>query len=1186
MSRVEIENLLHERILVFDGAMGTNLQLRNPTIDDYAGKEGCTEILLETHPEWIEDLHASFLQAGCQAVETNSFGANRIVFAEYGLEERVHEFNVKAARLARKVARQFSTKDNPRFVAGSMGPGTKLPSLGHTTFDILRRNYIEQAAGLIEGGADFLLIETCQDLLQIKAAITGSLDALSAAKKDIPVMVQVTVETTGTLLLGTEIAAVITALEPYPIFSLGMNCATGPQEMSEHVRTLSQQWPRYISVLPNAGLPENVGGRAVYKLTPDQLAGHLKDFVTRFGVNIVGGCCGTTPAHLAAVVKTLENQAPVARTVEKIPACSSLYIQVPFRQEPKPLIIGERINANGSKKFRDLLAKNDYDALTGMAKEESNEGAHILDLCTAYVGRDEAQDMNACMSRMVLQVRTPFMIDSTEAPVIEAALKHAGGRCVINSINLEDGEERMRRICPLAKTYGAALVALTIDEKGMAKTRDRKLAIARRIHDLAVNKFGLRPEDLFFDALTFTLGSGDEEFRKAGMETIEAIRLIKKELPGVSTVLGVSNISFGLAPQVRQALNSVFMHYAIEAGLDAAIINARKILPLYKIDEKGRELARQLIFDERTFSSSPAGVSGGSMDPGLRPAGKTSKTFDPLTELMAHYAEASEITVAKKEEPKTIEERLKSRIVDGNKQGLDLLLTEALKTHDPLDIINTILLDGMRVVGDLFGSGQMQLPFVLQSAETMKAAVLCLEPFLPKADAGRHRGRIVLATVKGDVHDIGKNLVDIIMTNNGYKVINLGIKMPIEDILKAAEEHKADVIGMSGLLVKSTAVMKENLEEMNRRGVKTPVLLGGAALTRRFVEQELRDLYKGYVFYGHDAFEGLRIMEELTDPSIEKKATIYEVRGGSGHTSKTPFPLSATESLADPLSRSGGAGEGVGEGKTVRRDISIPKPPFWGSRVARGIPLKDVFSFINETALLKVRWGFIRGQTPLERYNKTLKETVQPLFQKWKDYCLKEQLLVPQVVYGYFPCQSDGNDLIVYKEDQKTEWVRFKFPRQSSAPRRCISDFYFSKSSGKIDIFGTFLVTVGTKASDEAHKLFKENAYRDYLYLHGLSVETAEALAEYWHRRIREELHIENEDAPQIREWFQQKYRGSRYSFGYPACPNLADQKLIFELLDPSRIGVSLTEEYQLVPEQSTSAIVVHHPQAKYFNVQ
>ncbi len=1161
MDRQTFDRLLKERVLIFDGATGTNLQLHNPTVDDYAGKEGCTEILLDTHPEWIEDLHASFFKAGCHVVETNSFGANRIVLSEYKIAERAYELNVTAAKLAKKVAMQFSTKESPRFVAGSMGPGTKLPSLGHTTFDIIRKNYAEQASGLIDGGADILLIETCQDILQAKGAIVGSLDALAKAKKDLPIMVQVTVETTGTLLLGTEMSAAITALEPFSIASLGMNCATGPQEMSEHVRTLSQQWPRYISVLPNAGLPENVGGQAVYKLTPDQLASHLKDFVTRFGVNIVGGCCGTTPAHLKAVVDAIRSLAPSPRHPICPPAASSLYIQVPFAQEPKPLIIGERTNANGSKKFRDLLAKEDYEALTEMGKEEVNESAHMIDLCTAYVGRDEIKDMTECVNRMALQVRIPLVIDSTEAPVIEEALKRAGGRCVINSINLEDGEERMAKVCPMAKTYGAALVALTIDEKGMAKTRQEKLRIAKRIHDLAVNKFGLRSQDLLFDTLTFTLGSGDEEFRKAGIETIEAIRLIKKELPGVFTVLGVSNISFGLAPQVRQVLNSVFLHYAIEAGLDGAIVNAKKILPLYKVDAKGRELARQLIFDERK------------------------EGFDPLTALMAHFEAAKEIrSGTQREAPKTPEEGLKQRIIDGNKQGIEPLLDDAMKTRGPLDIINTILLDGMRVVGDLFGSGQMQLPFVLQSAETMKAAVRYLEPFMPKADIGKHKGKMVLATVKGDVHDIGKNLVDIILTNNGYKVVNLGIKMPIDDILKSAQTEKADVIGMSGLLVKSTAVMKENLEEMNKRGIKMPVILGGAALTRKFVEEDLRQLYEGYVFYGQDAFTGLRIMDELTNPDMEKKLTVIQTRGGSGQTNK---PI-------DPV-----APKAPAVFVPIRHDIAIPKPPFWGSQVARGIPLKDVFEHLNETALLKVRWGFSRGKTTAEEYEKLLKEKVQPLFQKWKDYCLKQQLLVPQVVYGYFPCQSDGNDLIIYRpEDLKKEWVRFKFPRQKETPQRCISDFFLPSPSpqgrgqgaavgeGVYDVFGCSIVTVGTKASDAAHKLFKENEYTDYLYLHGLSVETAEALAELWHRRMREELGIAGDDAPNIRDWFHQAYHGGRYSFGYPACPNLEDQKQLFELLNPSRINVSLSEEFQLDPEQSTSAIVVHHPEAKYFNVQ
>lgn len=1148
MNRADFDRFLKERILVFDGATGTNLQLHNPTVDDYAGLEGCTEILLDTHPDWIRDLHASFFQAGSHIVETNSFGANRIVLSEYNIENRAYELNIKAAKLAREVAAQFSKPGDPRFVAGSMGPGTKLPSLGHTDFDTIRRNYAEQASGLIDGGVDVLLIETAQDILQVKGALVGTFDALAKARKDIPVMVQVTVETTGTLLVGTEMAGVITALESYPIASLGMNCATGPQEMSEHVRTLSQQWPRYISVLPNAGLPENDKGRAVYKLTPAELAAHLKDFVTRFGVNIVGGCCGTTPAHLEAVVNAVKNLTPVQRSVKATPAASSLYLQVPFAQEPKPLIIGERTNANGSKKFRDLLAQEDYDALTEMGKEEIHEGAHMIDLCTAYVGRDETRDMSECVIRMRGQVRLPLVIDSTEVPVIEAALKLAGGRCVINSINLEDGEERMSKVCPMAKTYGAALVALTIDEKGMAKSAEEKLRIAKRIHDLAVNTHGLRPEDLLFDTLTFTLGSGDEEFRKAGIATIEGIRLVKKELPGVFTVLGVSNISFGLAPQARQVLNSVFLHYAIEAGLDAAIVNSKKILPLFKIDDKGRELARQLIFDERK------------------------EGFDPLTAFMAHYEQTKVISgTATRVEPTTIEDKLKGRIVDGNKQNIEKLLDEALKAYGPLDIINTILLDGMRTVGELFGSGQMQLPFVLQSAETMKAAVRYLEPFMPKADAGKHKGKMVLATVKGDVHDIGKNLVDIILTNNGYKVVNLGIKMPIDDILKHAESEKADAIGMSGLLVKSTAVMRDNLEEMNRRGVKTPVILGGAALTQRFVEEDLRDLYEGYVFYGRDAFSGLRIMDELTNPTMEKKLTIYETRGGSGQTTKKPD-----------------------EGRGTRDSVhippspvsSVPRPPFWGSRVARGISLPEVFKHINETALLKVRWGFTRGKTEADDYQRLLKEKVQPLFQKWKDYCLKQQLLVPQVVYGYFPCQSEGDDVIIYKEDQKTEWVRFTFPRQKDTPQRCISDFYLPKSSGKMDVFGSFIVTVGTKASSEEQALFKKNDYTDYLYLHGLSVETAEALAELWHRRMREELGITAEDSPEIREWFHQKYHGGRYSFGYPACPNLEDQTKLFQLLDPSRINVRLSEEFQLDPEQSTSAVVVHHPEAKYFNVQ
>lgn len=821
------------------------------------------------------------------------------------------------------------------------------------------------------------------------------------------------------------------------------------------------------------------------------------------------------------------------------------------------MIIGERTNANGSKLFRELLLAGDYDSMVNVAKDQEAEGAHVLDVCTAYVGRDEVKDMTETIRRFALQSRVPLMIDSTEAPVIEAALKLYGGKSIINSINLEDGEERMEKICPLLKTYGAAVVALTIDEQGMAKTGQKKVAVAKRIYDLALNKYGLQAGDIIFDALTFTLGSGDEEFRKAGVETIEAIRQIKKELPGVHTTLGVSNISFGLQQESRAVLNSVFLHYAIEAGLDSAIVNAKKITPLFKIEEKGRELARQLVFDERKFA--PDGTV----------------TYDPLKEFMAYYANTKSADLAPAAAPKSVEEDLKQRIINGNKQNIDKVLEKALASHPALEIINDVLLDGMRVVGELFGAGQIQLPFVLQSAETMKTAVRYLEPHIPKAGGGISKGKMVLATVKGDVHDIGKNLVDIILSNNGYTVINLGIKQPLENILLAAEEHKPTAIGLSGLLVKSTAVMKENLEEMNRRNVAYDVVLGGAALTRKFVEIDLRDLYKGKVFYANDAFAGLRIMDELTGTAAEKKLTgAYDQQKPS--IIQKDIPKSQREAASADAQRF----------SQVRRDAPIPQPPFWGARVARGIDLKEVFPYVNETALLKVRWGFKRvRETTLEEYNAMMKEKVYPLYEKWKQYAIREGLFHPQVVYGYFPCQSDGNSLVIYHEDGKTERQRYDFPRQKKDPFLCISDFFRPVGSREKDVIAMMIVTIGSAASPRIQEIYKKNQYTDYLYLHGLSVETAEALAEYWHRRIREELKITSQDSPNVRELFQQKYQGSRYSFGYPACPNLEDQSKMFELLEPQKIGVELSEEFQLHPEQSTSALVVHHPDAKYFSV-
>lgn len=1146
MKTISFLDKIREEVTILDGAMGTNLQRQNLTPDDFGGEAlaGCNEILVETRPDAVQKVHEEFLQVGCEAVETNTFGATAIVLAEYDLADRAYELNVKAARLAKEVAHGFSEQE-PKFVIGSIGPSTKLPSLGHITFDNMYHAYREQVKGLLDGGVDVLLVETVQDPLQAKCALAAIFDVFRNGYRRVPVMVQVTVETTGTLLLGADIGAALTTLLAYPVDVVGMNCATGPAEMSEHLRHLSLYSPKMISVLPNAGIPENIGGKTVYPLKPAEFADYLDHFSSDLGVNIVGGCCGTTPEHLAELVKRVKGRPAAKRDPQFVPSLSSLYNSVAMDVEPKPLLIGERTNANGSRKFRELLLNDDFDGMLEMAREQVREGAHLLDVCVAYVGRDEVRDMEETIRRFNKQVTIPLVIDSTEVPAIEKALSLISGKPLINSINLEDGEEKARRVLELSRKYGAAVIALTIDEEGMAKTADKKLAIAERLYSLAVEEYGLPPYDLFFDTLTFTLASGDPEFRRAGIETLEGIRRIKARFPQVHTILGVSNVSFGLKPHARHVLNSVFLHYAIEAGLDAAIVHAGKIMPLYKIDEELREICRRLIFDER---------DGG----------------DPLSRLMAYFEEhqteerSSEETLA--ELP--IEEKLKRRIIDGIKPGLEDDLHEALKTYSPLQIINDILLDGMKVVGDLFGRGEMQLPFVLESAEVMKTAVALLEPYMEKTEDS-NKGSIVLATVKGDVHDIGKNLVDIILTNNGYKVYNLGIKVPVETMLKTAEETGAQAIGMSGLLVKSTIVMKENLEVMRERNTKIPVILGGAALTQRYVEEDLRQCYDGFVGYARDAFDGLRFMELL------RQGKVYEYAVGKKHSRK----------------KQEGSAE-TGPGNRAKRRIikikpapDIPEPPFWGSKVVTDIDLRTVFDHINTVALFRGQWQFKRSKHSAEQYQKLLREKVEPLFEELKEKALRNRWLEPAVVYGYFPCQSEGDDVIIYRPDSREEWLRFTFPRQPHGSRLCIADFFRPVSSGEMDVIGMMAVTMGRRASEISQKLFEKDEYSEYLYFHGLSVESAEALAEYWHRVMRQELGIADGESNNIRDLFRMKYRGVRYSFGYPACPNLEDQTKLFQLLEPQRIGMELTEEYQLVPEQSTTAIVVHHPQARYFNV-
>ncbi|MBA3855469.1 MAG: methionine synthase [Cyanobacteria bacterium PR.3.49] len=1175
---------LKEKVLIFDGAMGTSIHTYDLTLDDYEGAENCPEILVVSRPEVIKEIHESFFKVGCDVVETDTFGGSPIVLAEFGLADRAYELNKRAAEIARQVADDWSKNGQQRYVSGSIGPTTKLPSLGHISFDEMCHAYYVQVSGLVDGGVDCLQFETGQDLLQAKAAVVAMVDYFEKVGRRIPIITQVTIEAPplGTMLVGTDISAALATLAAFPIDVIGINCATGPAEMIDPVQYLTLNTTKYVSCLPNAGLPENVNGQTVYKLTPDDLADSLKYFVNELGVNIIGGCCGTTPAHLQRVVEKVGHVAPKKRHPEYTPAAASIYTAAALRVDPAPLIIGERTNTNGSRKFKQLLNKEDWDGMVAMARDQEKEGAHVLDVCTAYVGRDEVKDMSTFIKRLNTELQIPQVIDSTEYPVLEASLKLIAGRPIINSINLEDGVEKMIKKVRLIKRFGAATVALTIDENGMAKEAEKKLEIAKRIYDISLAE-GLRPEDLIFDALTFTLSTGNEDDRKLGLATLDGIRMIKDALPGVKTVLGVSNISFGFDPHIRQILNSVFLHYAVEAGLDMAIVNAQKILPLYKIDEAERELHRKLVFDERT------------------------PDYDPLFVLLAFYQnnDGKKKTAVKAKGPQEIEEVLKERIIDGNRVSLEKDLDIALKKYAPLEIINSILLEGMKVVGDLFGAGKMQLPFVLQSAETMKASVAYLEQFMEKVE-GSQRGTMVLATVKGDVHDIGKNLVDIILSNNGYKVVNLGIKQPIENIIAAAVENKADCIGMSGLLVKSTVIMKENLEILNQRSIDTPVILGGAALTRRYVEDDCRRVYKGTLFYGQDAFDDLKIMEGLANKDQE---LLNKMMGARPDCDESDEEEEVAVAEAPPKNGSQPHTVTVSD---VKRGEDTFAPPFWGSKIVEDVPLSEVFKYINENALVRGQWRVRQGETSDAEYEALLDERIRPVLRQLEKECIEKKLLVPKAVYGYFPCQAVGNDLIVYQvndaflkavEKQNVqpgavlklkasdisdlqEWTRFSFPRQDHARHLCISDFFHSRDEGLIDVLPAQVVTVGSGASVHSEQLFKSDKYTDYLYFHGLSVESAEGLAEVIHKRIRDELGLVKFDAQDRSKFFQQGYRGTRYSFGYPACPNLEDQVQLFELLKPERIDMALSEEYQLVPEQSTSAIVVVHPEAKYFNVR
>ncbi|PIG92002.1 methionine synthase [Gloeocapsopsis sp. IPPAS B-1203] len=1163
-------------VIVFDGAMGTNLQTQNLSAEDFGGAqyEGCNEYLVHTKPEAVAKVHRDFLVAGADVIETDTFGAASIVLAEYDLADQAYYLNKKAAELALQVAAEFSTPEKPRFVAGSMGPTTKLPTLGHIDFDTMQAAFVEQAEGLYDGGVDLFIVETCQDVLQIKAALNAVESVFHRKGERRPLMVSVTMETTGTMLVGSDIGAALTILEPYPIDILGLNCATGPDRMAEHIKYLSQHSPFVVSCIPNAGLPENVGGQAHYRLTPMELRMALMHFIEDLGVQVIGGCCGTRPDHIQQLAEIATTLKPKERHPSYEPAAASIYSAQPYDQDNSFLIIGERLNASGSKKCRELLNAEDWDGLVSMAKGQVREGAHILDVNVDYVGRDGERDMHELVSRLVTNVTLPLMLDSTEWEKMEAGLKVAGGKCLLNSTNYEDGEPRFFKVLELAKQYGAGVVVGTIDEDGMARTAEKKFEIAQRAYNQAV-EYGIPPEEIFFDTLALPISTGIEEDRANGKATIEAIRRIREELPGCHVVLGVSNVSFGLNPAARVVLNSMFLHEAMMAGMDAAIVSASKILPLAKIEPEHQELCRKLIYDDRQFDGDIC-------------------VYDPLAKLTTLFEGATTKRDRTIDESIPIEERLKRHIIDGERIGLEEQLQKALEKYAPLDIINNFLLDGMKVVGELFGSGQMQLPFVLQSAETMKAAVAYLEPLMEKQESGNNsKGTVVIATVKGDVHDIGKNLVDIILSNNGYKVVNLGIKQPVENIIDAYEAHKADCIAMSGLLVKSTAFMKENLEVFNQRGITVPVILGGAALTPKFVYEDCQQTYKGHVVYGKDAFSDLHFMDKLmpakSQGNWDNLQGFLNGLAEDPQTSQNGHQEPPAENLSPLAPNPMPLVADTRRSEAVAVDIERPKPPFWGTKILQpeNIAWDELFWYLDLQALIAGQWQFRKPkEQSKEEYQAFLTQKVYPILEYWKQRIIAEKLLHPQVSYGYFPCQAVGNSLRVYDPNHKDtqEVARFEFPRQKSLRRLCIADFFASQESGVIDVFPMQAVTMGNIATEFAQELFAANQYTDYLYFHGLAVQIAEALAEWVHARIRRELGFSIEEPDNIRDILAQRYRGSRYSFGYPACPNIQDQYKLLELLESDRINLYMDESEQLYPEQSTTAIIAYHPIAKYFS--
>ena len=1129
-------SLLKDKIIVLDGAMGTSIQAKNLNPDDFLGRNGCNEILVFSKTHIIQDIHSSFLEAGCDVIETDTFGASKLVLQEYDLAEKTYALNKKAAEIAREVASDFSTPSHPRFVSGSIGPGNKLPTLAQIDFDTLAASYAVQIEGLVDGQVDIIQIETAQDLLQIKAALWAVFRVFRKKKKHLPVIVQLTMEEKGRTLLGTDMLTALTVLEPLDIDIIGLNCGTGPQSMNEHVRTLSHNSPRYISVIPNAGMPENKKGKLVYKLSPEDFTTPLYHYVKDWGVNIVGGCCGTTPQHIKSLVEAVKGLSPRKRIPKFLPSASSLYSIQNFSVTPRPLIIGERTNAQGSKSFRELLQKEDWEEMVEIAIEQQKEGAHLLDVNVALAGRKEEEDMNKLLLRLNKEIEIPLMIDTTNFTVVEEALKRIGGKAIINSVNFEEGEEKVRRVMALCKKMGAGLVGLAIDEKGMAFSVERKIQIARRFFQLAL-KEGMEASNLFFDTLTFSLVSGDKQYFEAGKNTLEAIHRIKIDIPQIYTILGISNISFGLKPALRKILNSVFLHFALESGLDAAILHAGKIVPLNEVSPSQMKVCQDLIFNHRNSE------------------------YDPLQELI-NCSSPGESKESKIREITSLppKESLPQHIIRGSKYNLEKALDQALKKYSPLEIINHFLLDGMQKVGQLFESGEMQLPFVLKSAEVMKFAVSYLEKFMPQKEKS-YRGSMVLATVQGDVHDIGKNLAGIILSSNGFRVIDLGVKQSAEEIMQAIKKYHPDCIGLSGLLVKSVMIMKEDLEIFQGRGISLPVICGGAALSHDYVNKQLKPAYAGEVYYAPDAFAGLKIMQEMTGKKI--------VSSPNSNLKK----LSAT-----PLSRKSSSPK---EEKIL--PAAIPNPPFWGTKIVKDISLSSLFPYINKKSLYFKQWQLKSNK----QHNSLSSDKVEgeTILKRLQEQALKDSSLQPKVVYGYFPVQSKGNSLLIFDPKTTKPKTELSFPRQQHKPHLSIVDYFKKYTDGKKDVLCLMLVTMGAKAVEKSRLLFKDNAYQDYLYWHGFTVAMTEALAEFWHQQIRKELLIADSDAQEIEGLFKKKYRGVRYSPGYPAWPSIEQQREICSLLSPERIDVQLSETWQLIPEFSISALIVHHPQARYFSL-